>query len=552
MAIHPPGEGAPPASHQAAAEAAMASQRGVVRNLAGTHLLSAPAVVGAIQLAAVLEQSQGSPREQAADLDRLQTGLGWLTWVLTERPGWPENSAAPQAAPEASPLVDLLATALEPRPAAATTLALATELASLLRCERVSFGRFERGELTIEAISHSAQLDERSRLARDLTAAMQDALDQDAVVVHPAPEGETPLAAAAHRRLAEEQSLTAVWTFPLREGDEWIGAFLVEFTAGQQAPGAAPGWLGQLASLLAPVLGMRWREEASLGRRLRGILRDDLPRALGWERLNVRLAFGATALLIALLAALPATHRVAAPAELEGVVQRAIVAPMQAYVAESRYRAGDVVSEGEVLGVLEDADLRLEARKWQAKRAQRRKELRAAMAAIDRSQVRILQAQVDQADAELALIEEQLQRTRLVAPFDGIVTHGDLSQALGTPVERGEVLFEVAPLDDYRIILEVDSADIGFVQSDQQGRLTLQALPGRHLPLLVQRVTPISTADEGRSFFRVEAALEGDGTGLRPGMDGVAKIDVGRRSLLWIWTHGVVDWLRLAWWAWVP
>jgi multidrug resistance efflux pump len=256
--------------------------------------------------------------------------------------------------------------------------------------------------------------------------------------------------------------------------------------------------------------------------------------------------------VIALLAALPATHRVAAPAELEGVVQRAIVAPMQAYVAESRYRAGDVVSEGEVLGVLEDTDLRLEARKWQAKRAQRRKELRAAMAAIDRSQVRILQAQVDQADAELALIEEQLQRTRLVAPFDGIVTHGDLSQSLGTPVERGEVLFEVAPLDDYRIILEVDSADIGFVQSEQEGRLTLQALPGRHLPLVVQRVTPISTADEGRSFFRVEAALEGDGTGLRPGMDGVAKIEVGRRSLLWIWTHGMIDWLRLAWWAWVP
>jgi hypothetical protein len=35
-------------------------------------------------------------------------------------------------------------------------------------------------------------------------------------------------------------------------------------------------------------------------------------------------------------------------------------------------------------------------------------------------------------------------------------------------------------------------------------------------------------------------------------MDGVAKIDIGSRSLLWIWTHSALDWLRMAWWAWVP
>ena len=29
---------------------------------------------------------------------------------------------------------------------------------------------------------------------------------------------------------------------------------------------------------------------------------------------------------------------------------------------------------------------------------------------------------------------------------------------------------------------------------------------------------------------------------------GVAKIEVGRRSLLWIWTHGMIEWLRL--WLW--
>ena len=93
------------------------------------------------------------------------------------------------------------------------------------------------------------------------------------------------------------------------------------------------------------------------------------------------------------------------------------------------------------------------------------------MAERDRSQVRILQAQVEQADAELALIAEQRRRTRLVAPFDGIVTHGDLSQALGSPGERGQVLFEVAPQDDYRVTLEVEGRDIAFVNGGVPGWL---------------------------------------------------------------------------------
>jgi multidrug efflux pump subunit AcrA (membrane-fusion protein) len=174
------------------------------------------------------------------------------------------------------------------------------------------------------------------------------------------------------------------------------------------------------------------------------------------------------------------------------------------------------------------------------------------MAERDRSQVRILQAQMQQAEVELDLIAEQRRRTRLVAPFDGVITRGDLSQSLGSPVERGEVLFEVAPQDDYRIILEVDGSDIAFVRAGQAGRITLQALPGQARPFTVHRVTPISSVEEGRSFFRVEASLEGVGAGLRPGMDGVAKIDIGSRSLLWIWTHSALDWLRMAWWAWVP
>ena len=74
----------------------------------------------------------------------------------------------------------------------------------------------------------------------------------------------------------------------------------------------------------------------------------------------------------------------------------------------------------------------------------------------------INRAKIDQAEAQIALLDEQLARTKVVAPFNGVIMKGDLSQSLGSPVEHGQVLFEVAPLESYRVIVQVDERDIGL------------------------------------------------------------------------------------------
>jgi hypothetical protein len=61
------------------------------------------------------------------------------------------------------------------------------------------------------------------------------------------------------------------------------------------------------------------------------------------------------------------------------------------------------------------------------------------------------------------------------------------------------------------------------------------------------------TAKEGRNYFRVEARLTTPPSDrLRPAMEGVGKIAVDQRSLVWIWTHEVLDEARLKLWAWLP
>jgi multidrug resistance efflux pump len=282
------------------------------------------------------------------------------------------------------------------------------------------------------------------------------------------------------------------------------------------------------------------------------LIRDGSQALFGPRRPAVKLAAMATIAVVGFLTIARGEHTVAAKSVTEGLVQRAIVAPYDGYVQTAPIRAGDRVREGDLLAKLNDKDLLLDQLKARSDRDRLQQKYRDALAKHDRPEMSALAAQVRQSEAQLALADEKLARSRIAAPFDGIVVSGDLSQNLGSPIERGKLLFEIAPLDQYRVVLQVDERDIGYVDVGRSGRLALAGLPAQPLSLTVTKVTPVAVAEEGRNFFRVEAHLDDAGLRLRPGMEGVGKIDVGRASLVWIWTHSLVEWIWLTAWKSLP
>jgi multidrug efflux pump subunit AcrA (membrane-fusion protein) len=109
----------------------------------------------------------------------------------------------------------------------------------------------------------------------------------------------------------------------------------------------------------------------------------------------------------------------------------------------------------------------------------------------------------------------------------------------------------VAPLNEFRIILKVDERDVDYIALDQVVSVVLSAFPEKRLETHVNKVTPVSAAAEGRNYFRVEASYRATDARMRPGMEGVAKITIDERPLLWIWTRELVDWARLWLWRWL-
>ncbi len=561
LLAQPDGAFAPVAAHpldrdlthlrEIATEALRARDSALHRDDLGHVQMAYPLMSGdTLQGAVVLELGRASDAAVEQALKLINWGAGWLVGLLHQRDLAEQQQRVRQGGFLLDSLLGLLAEH-SPREAA---LALVNRLGREFASPQVHLALAHGKTLKLLALSHAAWFDEKAAVLRLSLQAMHESMDQRRRIVWPATDaaasGNVSTVTVAHRLYADEAGAGTLISLPLLHDGRVAGVLMLERPT-PFAP-AEIDYLDSLALGLAPALALqREAHQGAAARALRTAHRS-LAVVLGPRYPAIKLALGVAAVALVLLAVIPAPFRISSQALVEGSVQRAAVAPFEGYLREAPARAGDVVKTGQVLATLDDRDLKLEKVRWESELEVSQRKEREAMAAGNAVDQRLAAAQANQARAQLDLATSKLERVQIVAPFDGTVVKGDLSQQLGSPVEQGKVLFELAPLDAWRVILKVDERDIGHVQVGAPGELVLAALPGQSWPFTVKKLTPISVAEEGRNHFRVEAELGPGAPRLRPNMEGVGKVDSGRASLLWIWTRSLVDWVRLAWWKVMP
>lgn len=428
----------------------------------------------------------------------------------------------------------------------AACLQAVNQLADELNCDRVSIGLLKNKNIRLQAISQISDFDKRVALVRTMEMCMEEAIDQRTIVNTSSTN--SMVMTRAHDELASTHGGYAACTVPLYCNSETIGAVLLERDSDVGFNGDTVQQIANLLAPLGPVLQLIHREQRSYITRVA----DKARRVFSKESIPTTMQ-GRAAVGIGVLAALfalfvPVPYNVSAQASIEGSDKQVLVAPQAGYIKSASARAGDRVVAGQVIASLEDRELTLEREKWLGELGKLETAFAGALTARDRSELGILQAKKTQVEAELALIDEKLRRANLTAPFDGVLVSGDLNQSLGSPVDVGEVLFEIASMESYRLVLEVDEHDVAGVEAGQSGVLRFSALPGNKHEFTTSSVVPVALTRDRRSVFSVEAELNEAATNLRPGMQGVAKIRVGDKPLIWIWTHGIVSKLRLWFW----
>jgi len=482
---------------------------------------------------------RSEPQQQAV-LQLLRWGGLWLETLLDKNQddAKESNQIALQLVNAVSQQQNTLAACIE----------ASNKLADAFACKQVSIGLRDGMLIHLKSLSNTANFDSRTQFIRQLEAAMEEACDRRQAIAHPGLLN-TDSPARAHAELVKQHGCKAVLTVPLINADQVLGAVCFEQSNGPVFDVTTARQCESITQLLCPIIAHKMQQEKPLLARATETVKAPMATLLGNKYFKVKMLLLLLAVGTFIAANTQSVHKVNAPASIMGSVRQLIVAPQDGYIQEAAVRAGDDVRAGDLLAKMQDRNLTLELNKQQSLHIQISQEYREALAQQDRTAMSVLKAQLQQVDADILLAQQSLQRTHLVAPFDGVVVSGDLSQSLGSPVDIGQVLFEVAPLENYRVILEVPEQDIGSIKAAQSGQLVVSALPSETFDFHVEQIIPLAASNNSGNYFQVEAQLTQSSDLLRPGMRGSSKIFADESSLLWIWTHHLTEKLRILAWT---
>jgi RND family efflux transporter MFP subunit len=134
-----------------------------------------------------------------------------------------------------------------------------------------------------------------------------------------------------------------------------------------------------------------------------------------------------------------------------------------------------------------------------------------------------------QANAALAEAHTSVSHTRILAPFDGMIT--DKKADPGMLASPGVPIFTIEGLGHYRLEATVNENDLRYVRIGEQVPVVVGALENAELKGKVVQIVPI--ADPGSRSFLVKIELPVD-MRLRSGLFGRAQFSRGTRSSLLI------------------
>jgi multidrug efflux pump subunit AcrA (membrane-fusion protein) len=169
---------------------------------------------------------------------------------------------------------------------------------------------------------------------------------------------------------------------------------------------------------------------------------------------------------------------------------------------------------------------------------------------------------------QIATLTDQLRRSTLVAPCDGVVTTPRVNERIGAHFDEGDPVLQVEDPSTLFARIFINEKELGDIHVGQPVALRVAADPRRLYRGRVSEIAPQAVSGGSAAFptniVEVRLRVENQTTGaratqlrcvphewrLRPGMSGWAKIDCGSRPLGAVLLRGVVRYLRTEVWSW--
>ena len=152
-----------------------------------------------------------------------------------------------------------------------------------------------------------------------------------------------------------------------------------------------------------------------------------------------------------------------------------------------------------------------------------------AQVGVDTAKLKQARAQVQQSQASLKQLEEELSYTTIVAPMDGVILSRDVE--MGDAVSSILVLGSTATLvmtegDTSEVYVQgkVDEADIAHVYMGQPARIKVESFHGRTFYGKVTKIAPMGVEKDNVTTFEVRVSINNPGGELKANMTANAEI----------------------------
>ena len=392
----------------------------------------------------------------------------------------------------------------------------------------------------IRAISGVHHLDASSQEVQLSTHALEESIARDSLSVWPNSEGRDQHCLRALKQYFESvrqtQDVDFVLAVPLKDEAHVVrGACLLRGGASKEnSQESCKRFLDGASPLVASAIGLLQRAEGNhvdkLVRRFRQFR----------ETNRFRFVFGLLVAAIVFLL-IPIRYRVKCDCELQPVVRRYVATPFEAHLEKSLVEPGDIVAKGDVLARVDGRDIQWELSAKEAELNRAINERDGRLAAKKSGETKIAALEVERLRLSIDQLQHRMSLLEIRAPVSGIVVAGDHSKSEGVTLQTGQILFEIAPLDEMIAELHVPESEVRFIEDGMTSKVVLDAFPNTVTVATLQRVHPRAELIDHENVFIAELRLQNESKRLRPGMRGEVKISTSMKSIGWIIFHKAIE-----------
>jgi HlyD family secretion protein len=152
-----------------------------------------------------------------------------------------------------------------------------------------------------------------------------------------------------------------------------------------------------------------------------------------------------------------------------------------------------------------------------------------AQITVDTSKLHQAQAQVQQAQASLNQLEEQLSYTTITSPMDGVILSRDveLGDAVSSILVMGSTATLIMTIGDTTQVYvqgKVDESDIGKVYMGQPARIKVESFKDKTFVGKVTKIAPLGVEKDNVTTFEVRVSIDNPGGELKANMTANAEI----------------------------